>query len=161
MEAEQEMEKEMKMVLHCPPTYPLPEEIKKVGSDSVIMLLKTQARHLADFVFEIMSEHQETSLLGKAVFSMCIRFWPMLYIFPFNPTQRPYWHSICCPSFLLLLFIWQTWNINALKRHLFHPGVCQHCTLSICCSNPYDLNKKWDDDSSFNLPSVLRYAHKM
>lgn len=48
MEAEQETEKEMKMVLHCPPIYPLPEEIKKVGSDSEIMLLKTQDRFLAN-----------------------------------------------------------------------------------------------------------------
>lgn len=36
--------------------------------------------------------------------------------------------------------------------------VFQHCTLSICCSNPYYLNKKWDTVSSFNLPSVLRYC---
>lgn len=49
MEAEQETEKEMKVVLHCPPVYPLPEEIEKVGSDLEIMLLKTQGRYLADF----------------------------------------------------------------------------------------------------------------
>lgn len=40
MEAEQEWEKEMKIVLHCPPIYPLPEEIKKVGNDSKITFLK-------------------------------------------------------------------------------------------------------------------------
>ena len=33
MEVEQEGKEEMKMVLNCPPIHPLPEEIKKVGSD--------------------------------------------------------------------------------------------------------------------------------
>lgn len=61
MEAEQEGEKEMKMVLRCPPIYPLPEEIKQVGSES-IMFLKTPGRYLADFVFEVVSEHQDSAL---------------------------------------------------------------------------------------------------
>lgn len=41
MEAEHEKEKDvdMKMDLHCPPVYPLPEEIKKVSEDSKIMIL--------------------------------------------------------------------------------------------------------------------------
>lgn len=49
MEAEQEWEKEMKIVLHCPPIYPLPEEIKKVGNDSKILFLKTPGSYLDDF----------------------------------------------------------------------------------------------------------------
>lgn len=64
MEAEQEGEKEVKMVLHCPPIYPLPEEIKKVGSDSEIMFLRTPGRYLADFLFEVASEHQDCPLRG-------------------------------------------------------------------------------------------------
>lgn len=42
-EAEQQGgEEEVKLVLHCPPIYPLPEGIKKVGSDSEIIFLKTR-----------------------------------------------------------------------------------------------------------------------
>ncbi|XP_029303113.1 trichohyalin isoform X2 [Cottoperca gobio] len=36
VEAEQEGEKEMKMVLHCPPIYPLPEEIKKMERSETV-----------------------------------------------------------------------------------------------------------------------------
>lgn len=49
MEVEQEWEKEMKIVLHCPPIYPLPEDIKKVGNDSKIPFLKTPGRSLGNY----------------------------------------------------------------------------------------------------------------
>lgn len=49
MEAEREWEKEMNIVLHCPPIYPLPEEIKRVGNHSKIMFLKTPSSYLDDF----------------------------------------------------------------------------------------------------------------
>lgn len=55
MEAEQEWEKEMKIVLHSPPIYPLPEEIKKVGNDSKIPF---QAGPLVIILFEVRAKHQ-------------------------------------------------------------------------------------------------------
>lgn len=43
----------------------------------------------------------------------------------------------------------------SLKNHLFlHPDEFVNTALSICCSNPYDLNKKCDNVLPFNLPSV-------
>ena len=89
MEAEQEEEeKEMKMVLHCPPIYPLPEEIKKVGSDSEIISLKTPGRYLSDFFFEVVSEHHDSLLRGTYMKSFsahtCIQIGTRLYMLPFK-----------------------------------------------------------------------------
>lgn len=54
-------------------------------------------------------------------------------------------------------FFFTTQKYNCVKNiFVTFWWVFQLCSLSICCSNPYNLNTKWDSVSFFNLPSVLR-----
>lgn len=74
MEVAQEGEKEMKMVLHCPLIYPLPEEIKKVGSDSEIMFLKSPGRYLPDcFYLKLYPNTRGTNMKSFSA-QTCIQF---------------------------------------------------------------------------------------
>lgn len=57
----------------------------------------------------------------------------------------------------VIFFFFTTQKYNCVKNiFVTFWWVFQLCSLSICCSNPYNLNKKWDSVSSFSLPSVLR-----
>lgn len=66
MEAKQEEEKEMQMALHCPPVYPLPEDIKKVGSNSKNMFLASET-----FWFWIQL-YVNTKTLGEAIWNQLL-----------------------------------------------------------------------------------------
>ena len=60
-----------------------------------------------------------------------------------------------------MIFFFTTQEYKCVeKTFVTSRWVCQHCTLSICCINPYDLNKKQNKVSSFNLPSVFQMMHR-